>query len=405
MQSFKWFMLSGVFALGALSPTSSFAQEVAINGKDFESGAADAKLAEIARQAAASGKTVVVTAPPYWQGQAATKLHAGASNVQVKTADAFFENVLVRVVDKSPDKADKPADKPKAPEPARKADAPAVAAKPAVEPKPTAAPAPKPAPPEPKVAAKPVVKPAEKPQVTSAPAPAAAPAPAPVADVVLAPPPPPAPAPVSAPAPAAPASVAAPPPAAAPTAPQPSLSDARKKFEAKLGRTSEGTLKPGQLQKGDEVFVSGIARAVVRRFGAHIQLFWLEGALNLDRTELTMTETGHYRVNEPLNEVASASVRQMHATPQIFAAEIPAAKSQVRADMEKHFNDAKEITESLAPDQLRYGDFFYVYRKYGVVFRRTDLSFERYWLSGSIDLNQAGVVKDGDAYRIVSDRL
>lgn len=385
MQSFKWLVLSGIFAISAMTPGWLMAQEVAITGKDFESGAADAKLAEIARQAAASGKTVVVTAPPYWQGKAASKLHAGASNVQVKTADAFFENVLVRIVEAPADKA---AEKPKS-EPVKR-EAP-VAAKLPVEAKPVAPAEKAPVVAEPRVAAKPPVKPeAPKAEVKSAPVPAAATAP--VAEVVLAPPP----APVAAPAPASAAAASAP--------AQANLADARKKFEAKLGRSSEGSLKPAQLQKGDEIFVSGPARAVVRRFGAHVQLFWLEGDLNLDRAELTMAEAGHYKVNEPVNEIASASVRQMHATPQIFAAEVPAPKSQVRTDMEKHFNDAKEITESLSPDQLHYGDLFYLYRKYGVVFRRTDLGFNRYWLSGQIDLNQAGIVKDGDAYRLVSDR-
>ncbi len=397
MQSFKRLVLSGVLAVSALTPVWLTAQEVAITGKDFESGAADAKLAEIARQAAASGKTVVVTAPPYWQGQAASKLHAGASNVQVKTADAFFENVLVRIVD-APG-AEKGAEKAKAPEVAKKE----VPAPKAAEVKP---PVPVPAPKAPPVERKVVAKPAPKPETPEAPkvavdtmaAPAAAP---PAAPTVAAPPPKAAPAPVAvAPVATAPAPASS----AAPTS-QESVADARKKFEAKLGRASEGTVKPGQLQKGDEIFVSGPARAVVRRFGAHVQLFWLDGDVNLDRAELTMAEAGHYKVNEPLNEAASASVRQMHAIPQMFTAEIPPPKSQIRSDMEKHFNEAKEITSSLTADQLHYGDLFYIYRKYAVIFRRNDLGFDRYWLSGQIDLNQSGIVKDGDAYRMVSDRL
>jgi len=401
MQSLKSFVLSGVFAVAAMTPGWSVAQEVAITGKDFESGAADAKLAEIARQAAASGKTVVVTAPPYWQGKAASKLHAGAGNVQVKTADAFFENVLVRIVDAPADKAaDKVADKAKG-----EAKPAAVAAKPEVKPAPAPAVAP-----APKVAAKPA---APAPVPAPAPAVATAPAPAPQQIAPFAPvpaaPAPAAPA-AAAPAPAAPAPVAAAAPAPAASTPAPaadaaSLADARKKFEAKMGKTAEGSVKPKDLQKGDEIFVSGPARAVVRRFGAHVQLFWLDGDLALDRTELSMTEAGHYKVLEPINELASTSVRQMHATPHIFVAEIPAPKSQIRTDMEKHFNDAKEITGSLTAEQLHYGDLFYVYRTHAVVFRRSELSFEHFWLNGQIDLNQAGIVKDGDAYRIVSDHL
>ena len=401
MQSFRSSVLTGVFALSALMPGWSVAQEVAITGKDFESGAADAKLAEIARQAAASGKSVVVTAPPYWQGKAAGKLHAGAANVQVKTADAFFENVLVRVVDKPAEKGDKLVDKPKAAEPAK----PAVAAvKPAPAPAPAAKPDAKPVVAAPAPATRAPVAAAPKPEVPKAEP--VSPPPAPVAPV---------PAPVAVasapPAPSAAAQVApAPAPAATPTAApaaQVNVAEARKRFEARLnlGKAAEGNLKPGQLQKGDEIFVSGPVRAVVRRFGSHVQLYWLEGELNLDRSELAMAEAGHYKVNEGISEQVSSSVRAMHAKPVIFVAEIPAAKSKVRTDMEKHFNDAKEIADSLRPEDLRYGDVFYTFRTYGVVFRRTDLGFNRYWLVGQLDLNQAGIVKDGDAYRLVSEKL
>ncbi|MEP6938184.1 MAG: hypothetical protein ABI846_00345 [Rudaea sp.] len=388
-------MFSGVFALSALMSSGLVAQEIAITGKDFESGAADAKLAEIARQAAASGKSVVVTAPPYWQGKAAAKLHAGAGNVQVKSSDAFFENVLVRIVDKPADKSDKLADKPKpaeAPKPAVAAAKPAVAPAAKSELKPAA---PKPAAVPPTVASTPKAQ-APKVEHSATPTAPVAPqhAPATVASVST-------PQPVSAPAAA---------PATAPTAPknaQVNVAEARKRFEARLnlGKAAEGNLKPGQLQKGDEIFVSGPVRAVVRRFGSRVQLFWLEGDLNLDRSELSMAEAGHYKVNESVSEQVNSSVRAMHATPVMFAAEMPAAKSKVRADMEKHFNDAKPIDDTLRPEELRYGDLFYTFRNYGVVFRRTDLGFNRYWLVGKLDLNQAGIIKDGDAYRLVSERL
>ncbi len=91
---------SALFAAGAVS-----AQEVAISGKDFLSGAGDAKIAELARQAAASGRTLVITAPPYWQDKAAAKAHSAAANASVRTSDAFFENVMVRVEDSKPAKA------------------------------------------------------------------------------------------------------------------------------------------------------------------------------------------------------------------------------------------------------------------------------------------------------------
>jgi hypothetical protein len=185
------------------------------------------------------------------------------------------------------------------------------------------------------------------------------------------------------------------------------MAESRERLEAQLGvgKNIDGSIKVEQLQKGDQIFVRGPARAVVRRSGAHTQLFWLEGALNLERAEISKGDAGRYRVDEPIRKVADPTLHALHSAPRIFAAQIPAEKSSIRTDMERHFNDSKEIAERLRPDQLQYGDLFYMYRKFAVVFRRTDAGFERYWLEGAVDLNQAGVVKDGDAYRVVSDRL
>ncbi|HEX7915875.1 MAG TPA: hypothetical protein VF497_09000, partial [Rudaea sp.] len=170
-----------------------------------------------------------------------------------------------------------------------------------------------------------------------------------------------------------------------------------------LGRPAVGAIGPVLLRKGDEIFVRGPVRAVVRRDRNHVELFWVEGELNLDRAELVKTSTDRYRVDEAIRDVANPSLRAMHSEPKMFTAHLPVAK--VRTDMERHFNDAKVITASMGAGDLRYGDLFYIYRSHAVVFRRTDLGFDRYWLEGEIDLNQSGVIKSGDAYRIVSEKL
>jgi hypothetical protein len=407
-----WFKRFSVFAgVCALAAGVVHAQSVAITGADFESGAADAKLAEIARQAAASGKTVVVTTPPYWQAKVAGKIRAAAPSVQVKTSDAFFENVLVRIVDVEKPKAEAavaakpavPAVEPAAAAPAAPAKtaaridtrAAAVAATPAAEPQPREST---------------TVKSAEPPQVALA-----KPAPAPVAAT-----PPPSPAvaetlaaPVHAaplPAPAATVATISPPPSARASqaghvTPAADTAAIKHAFENQfnLGRPAIGAIGPVQLRKGDEIFVRGPVRAVVRRDRNHVDLFWVEGDLNLDRAELVKTSTDRYRVDEAIRDVANPSLRAMHSEPKMFTAHRPAAK--VRTDMERHFNDAKVIAVSMAPGDLRYGDLFYIYRSHAVVFRRTDLGFDRYWLEGEIDLNQSGVIKSGDAYRIVSEKL
>jgi len=57
-------MLKRLALATALLASSAWAQqEISITAKDIETGAADAKLAELGRQAAASGKEVVINAP------------------------------------------------------------------------------------------------------------------------------------------------------------------------------------------------------------------------------------------------------------------------------------------------------------------------------------------------------
>ena len=91
-------MYKRVLFTGLLLSNAAFAQETVISGKDFLSGAGDAKLAEIARQAAAEGKSVQITAPKYWQDKAAAKVHAGAADARVQTSEGFLENVVVKIV-------------------------------------------------------------------------------------------------------------------------------------------------------------------------------------------------------------------------------------------------------------------------------------------------------------------
>ncbi|HSS07894.1 MAG TPA: hypothetical protein VLK83_12250 [Rhodanobacteraceae bacterium] len=95
----------------ALAAAPAFAQQnVDISGTDFQSGAGDAKLATLGRQAATSGKRIVVTAPQEWHGKIAAKIRAGGA-ADVVLRDGFYENVLVRVEDKA---AEPPKETPKA---------------------------------------------------------------------------------------------------------------------------------------------------------------------------------------------------------------------------------------------------------------------------------------------------
>ena len=385
-----------VFAGALLSLGTVSAQEVAISGKDFLSGAGDAKIAELARQAAASGKVVVITAPPYWQDKAAAKVHSGAANASVRMSDAFFENVMVKVEDSKA--------APKAAETAAKAPVPKAEVKQEAKPEPKPEPKAEPRP------APPVRKPVEE-------APAPAPVPAPKAAPVEAAPPPPAPAevkpepvapPPPPPAPVAAAPVTAPAPAAA-AKPAVDATDAiKKRFEQNLngGQPADGSLAVAQLQKDDLIYANGPVLAVVRRFGPRNQLFWLNGELNLERSELVVTGPDRYRVSEPIRNVANPTLRGGSSKGVAkFVAAVPAAKSPARSALENQYNDGRDITGIVRPTELHSGDLVYTTEGAAVVIRRSSVGMERFWFVGELDLHQTGLQLQGNAIRVLTDTI
>jgi len=381
-------MFRSLFFTGALlAAGAACAQEVAISGKDFLSGAGDAKIAELARQAAASGKTLLISAPPYWQDKAASKVHAGAANATVRMSDAFFENVMVRVEDtkantktvEAPAPAPKAAPKPEPPRPEPKP----------VEPK-SAPPMAKPAPVETLVAPKPAPVEAAPPlpaktEVAPAPAPAPAAAPPPV----VTPPPAPAPAPA----------------AKAPADPSIAIKQ-RMTQNLNAGQPAEGTLQVAQLQKDDLLFVDGPVRAVVRRFGPRTQLFWVEGELNLERAELVPTGSDRYRISEPIRNVSNPSLRGSSKGGTLkFTFNVPAPKSPARIAIERQYNDSRNIDANLSPADLRQGDLVYTGEGSAVVVRRTSVGVQRYWLVGELDVHQSGLQTQGNAIRVLTDTV
>ncbi|HEX7111363.1 MAG TPA: hypothetical protein VF216_02885 [Mizugakiibacter sp.] len=366
----------------------AYAQEVSVQGPDLLAGKADARLAALGREAAASGKTVVVNAPKYWQKQIAAKIHAGGK-VEVRFNDSFFENVLVRV-------EDKPVARP---EPRAVAE---TKPQPRPEPKPVAKPAPKPAPvtqdPGPIAAPAPAVAQAPTPQ----PAPAAAPMPAPAQAAVAA-----APAPTAAPTPApapAPKPVAAPAPQPAPGA---DVAAIRRGFEQNLneGRSAKGELQETELLVGDTVFVNGPVRAVVRRGGLNNDLFWLTGAVDLERVQYRPLGNDRYELIERIT--ANTPVEHRSATvSRTFAAAVPAAGAAARAQLEKLYNEGRSIGQTLAKSGLRNGDTIYTGDGAAVVVRRDGTFRLRYWLEGQIDLGQAALkALGGNAYQVVGSRV
>ena len=392
-------MFKRLLFASALFSSAAFAQQVDISGKDFLSGAGDARLAEIARQAAAAGKKLVVTAPAYWQGKVAGKLHAGAANANVQMSEGFFENVLVRVED------NKPAP-PKPAEAAPKVETPPPAAKP--EPKPKAEPKA-----EPKVQPKPAHKPVpdEITAVPAAPIPASAPAAAltPPPAAAPEPPKPVAPPPVVAPVQTAPAPVAPPKPVEQPAPAKPTVDPTpaiRQRMEKTLndGRPADGSLTVSQLQKDDVLIVDGTVRAVLRRSGARTPMYWLEGELNLERAELSPTGSDRYRVNQAILNVANPALRSRAGGH--FVGNVPAPESAERTSLQQQYADGHAISESLHPTDLHAGDIVYTGKTAAVVVRRSGTTLLRFWLDGDLNLGQAGLSKQGvNAYRVLSDMV
>jgi hypothetical protein len=85
-------MIKQVVLLSALCTGTAWAQQnLDISEKDVASGAAQARLSAVARQAASSGKRVVVTAPQHLHAQIAAGLAAGGK-ADVVLRDGFYEN-------------------------------------------------------------------------------------------------------------------------------------------------------------------------------------------------------------------------------------------------------------------------------------------------------------------------
>ncbi|MBZ0224108.1 MAG: hypothetical protein IT467_08600 [Dokdonella sp.] len=396
----------------ALVATAAFAQENAdISGANFQSGSADGTLSKLGREAAASGARLIITAPHEWHAKIAAKVRAGGK-ADIVMRDGFYENVLVRIEDKNAAKA---AAEPTAAERARveaqrsraeveKAKAEAEAAKAEAE---TA-----------KAEAEAAKAAAEK---ASAEADAAkAQAEADAAKVRLeaervaaekerlerereA----------AAAAAATPATKggskngvkATSKPAAEPVV-LTGEAAVRERMEKSLndGRPATGNLVVSKLRSGDTLYVDEGVIAVIRRDAGKPLLFWLEGELDLRRSELKETAPNRYQVLGLIQ--GEGSLRREFATEQRVEAKLPAATSTARKALEKSVNDGNAISESLATKDLRNGDVLNVDGDAIAVSRRDGIIFTRYWLVGTIDLNQMGILREApNRFRIIRDSL
>lgn len=378
-------MLKKLVLVSALVAAPALAQQnTDISGPNFLAGQGDATLATLGRQAAASGKRLVITAPAEWHAQIAAKVRAGGQ-AEIVLRDGFYESVLVRVEDKAGGaeaersalaevekskaeaaKAKAEAERSRAEADKAKAEAEALKAEAA------------------KAKAEAEVAKAQAAQQVARPAAA----PAPMA--------------AAAPVGAAAAAKAAP---AAPTSAG-DVAAIRSRFEQSLmgGRPADGDLAVGALQSGDTIYVDGPVRAVVRREGLRAVLYWLDGELDLRRSELKVLADNRYQVMASIR--GDGTLRREFVDDKTLQAQQPAHDAPVRTALERDFNDGRRIDDVLATAKLRHGDVIYAGEGAAVVVRRDGKSLLRFWLEGSLDLRQPGLAADGaNKYKVLSDTV
>lgn len=365
----------------AASPLAFAQQNVDISGANLSSGKADATLAALGRKAAESGNLLVITAPPEWHAKIAAKIHAGG-NANVVMRDGFYENVLVRVEPKAtvaaePEKAVAKADVEKSKAQAEKAKADAEKSR--AEADKAKAEAEKA-----KAEAETAKARAEAAKHQAAQQAVAKPAPA-----------------VAAAAPAAPAAT---PSKAAAAGDSVDAIHARLEKSLNGGRAADGTLSVANLQAGDTLYVDGPVRAVTRREGGRIALYWVDGDLDLRRSELRVAGPDRYQVVAAIR--GEATLRRDAVAAASLDAREPAADAPTRLTLEKSLNDGRTITNTMTPDRLRNGDIIYSNENTAVVVRRSGNDLLRYWLVGSLDLTQVGLRADGaNKYKVVADTV
>jgi len=363
----------------AAAPTLALAQQnTDIDGASFQSGGADAALAALGREAAASGARLVITAPHDWHDRIAAKVKAGGK-AQLVLRDGFYESVLVRVEDRGAarQEAAKEAAVSAAAERTR---AEAQRSKAELE--------------QAKAEVEAARAEAERAKAEAEAARAAAER-------------------ANAAAAAARAQVEADAAAraeaervAAAAAAANGIDAVRARLEKSLndGRPASGSLSVDKLASGDTLYVDGAVHAVVRRDRGKALLYWLDGDLDLRRRELKELAPNRYQVLGLIR--GEGTLRREFADAGRVEAQVPAASAAARLSFEQNLNNGQTFNDTLRPADLRSGDMLYVDGSTIAVAHRDGLTLKRYWLQGAIDLNQDGLLREAASrYRVTRDTI
>lgn len=110
-------------------------------------------------------------------------------------------------------------------------------------------------------------------------------------------------------------------------------------------------------------------------------------------------------VAEAPTPVETPAVVDPNAPVMLVGAE-PGDTDPVRKSLEDRYNDGKRITELLAPSKLEMGDTIFVGKGAAVIVRREGSRLLRFWLDGSLNLNQIAISADGvNKYKVINSVL
>ena len=190
-----------------------------------------------------------------------------------------------------------------------------------------------------------------------------------------------------------------------------SAADARASLEQRLnaGRPISKSLSMAQLRRGDQVFTTGDAVAVVRSTRVGRNVYWLDGSFDADDEDVKLIRAGKYeitgRVDRPTSEAPADEL--VPASPAaVEVAEVAADTSDAeRSEMEARYNEGRPIESTITPQELTTDDILYVGDELIVVVRRDRVSLKRYWLSGEIDLTADELEQRGSRKYRVRRRL
>jgi len=88
----------------------------------------------------------------------------------------------------------------------------------------------------------------------------------------------------------------------------------------------------------------------------------------------------------------------------VLTSVVPVEGSERRIDLERRINGGRTIGAQLTPAQPERGDLLVVVGDSVIVSRRIDRGFQRYWLTGEVDRETYGLIKEDNGYRKITER-